>query len=238
MRKQRLAVLGLVFGTSAATMGVWLGGVALAQPAGEAIALPRASEGVRIATVDIFAIAQSMMNREELKQPRDAVDAQFRTRMEAVEREFEQIENRLRNFQSAADPQVQPLLQQRQQKAEEYQRIVQERQQEIERLNASQLALAYASIRDAAKRIGQERGYTHVMSNRAESRAAQSNTVADALQDMLARPLVMTPQEHDLTDQVAAALNVDLSVQPEQPEVQPGAMPGSVPSHTPPGGSR
>ena len=227
MFKQRASMIAIL-ACGAAMVVAWTGGAVVAQPGEGQAATPAA----RIATVDVFALAERMMNAADLTTPRDALDNRFRPQLENIEQEVQRIDTRLQQLQNTPnDPQVRTLIQQRQTRAEEYQNLVQSHQQEREQLIAGQVEGIYTRIREATQRIAASRGYTHVMSSRSADRRMNAATAADALQDMLARPVLVAPTGDDLTSAVAGELEVDLT-EPRTPPALPApqAQPGPQPS--------
>jgi Skp family chaperone for outer membrane proteins len=218
MRMQRLAVAGLALGISTAVVGVWLGGTVLAQDGDR----PQASPAARIATIDTYLLAEKLMNRAELADARKAIDSTYQPQLEGIEKDVQQLDTRLTPLQRTPnDPQVQPLLEQRQNQVQKYQELVQKLNQEKEQLLAGQLGVVYREVREAAARLAQERGYTHVIANRTLDKTSKAQTAGDALQDMLARPMIVAPSGDDLTTVLATQLNVDLSEPaPAQPQGQ------------------
>jgi Skp family chaperone for outer membrane proteins len=194
-------------------------GPALAQPAGGA--LPAA---MRIATVDTFDIAQKMMNAPELVKTRNDADATWQPRLQAIEEAARQIDERLRTLQQT-DPQVQQLFQQRQAKVQEYQALLEQRQQALEKSNSDQLIEVYLQLRAAVGEIAAARGYTHVLSTGSANRHIDTVTVADTLQQVMARPVLVYPAGDDITGAVIEKLGIQ-----EQPA--PAAQP--APQNPPP----
>jgi Skp family chaperone for outer membrane proteins len=233
-RVHRLVALGILAGAASLGLALRFTGQALAQPgaAGASGAAPR------IAVIDIFVVAERMMNAPDLVKTRNDADAAWKPRLTAIEDAAKLIDERLRTMQ-ASDPQAQPLLQERQAKVQEYQGLLQERQQSLEKTNSEQLLSIYGRIRGAAETVATSGGYTHVFVTGAAERAIQTTNVQDTLQQILARPIIKYPPGDDITKAVLDALGVP----PEEPKpsdpnapaspLAPGAAPVAPPTPVP-----
>jgi Skp family chaperone for outer membrane proteins len=225
MDKQRLTMIAIL-ACGAAMVVAWSGGAVVAQSGQGQAATPAA----RIATVDVLALAERMMNAQELAGPREELDGRFRPQLEAIEEDVQRIDARLTQLQNTPnDPQVRTLLTQRQTRAEEYQNLIQSHQVQREQLIADQVEAIYARVRAAAERVAGARAYTHVITSRSIGQPMNALTAADALQDMLARPVLVAPEGDDLTAQVAAELGVQMAEQPAAAPPLPDPAPGAQP---------
>lgn len=217
-RVHRSVALALLAGAASLGLAFKFSGQAAAQPGGAGVS----SGAPKIGVIDIFVVAERMMNSPDLVKTRNDADAAWKPRLTAIEDAARQIDEKLRAMQSS-DPQAQVLLQERQAKVQEYQGLLQERSNTLEKNNSEQLLSIYAKIRAAADTIATSRGYTHVFINGAADRPIQTATVQDTLQQMMARPLVKYPAGDDITQAVMDALGV----KPEEPKpVDPGAPAG------------
>jgi Skp family chaperone for outer membrane proteins len=204
-----------------------LGGVVLAVGLGmSAHTPPPAGAGsqpasLRIATVDAFLIAEKMMEAQDLTATRDALIAEWTQKVGEIDAQIAKLRSTAQIL-PPNDPQLQQLSQ-------EFQSLSQEREtrqnqggQEVQRLSAQQIVAAYAKIRETTDAVAAREGYSHVLANRAASNEIKSETVAAALQELLARPVIKGIPEDDITEAVAAELKVDLTA---APPATPGAPP-------------
>jgi Skp family chaperone for outer membrane proteins len=195
-----------LFGLAAAVLGLGValrdGGAALGQPAPAAAAL-------RIATVDVYAVIEKVLQRPEYKKAQDDLKAKWDPKLEGLQSDFKKIDSDLQVLPQS-DPKFQDVLKAGRDKQAEYDRAIQERQTEYEALSSSQLVNAYGVVRDAANKLATTKGYTHVFVNRPPERAINSTSLGNTLQEFLARPIIKSPAGDDLTKDVAADLKVEL----------------------------
>jgi Skp family chaperone for outer membrane proteins len=183
------------------------------------------SRDIRIGTVDIYLVSERIMQQEPYRVAREQGDAAYQRQLTAIEDELRQMETRLQALPQN-DPQAQDIYTRAQTLQTDYQRIQQERQQELERINSRQLIDAFTQTRGAAADVARRGGYTHIISNRQFDRPIETTTVGATLQEMLARPVLLGIAQDDLTSQVLAELQ--LSAAPPAPPVPsaPATTPG------------
>jgi Skp family chaperone for outer membrane proteins len=162
---------------------------------------------VRIGTVDVYLISERIMEQEPLRAARQRVDDTYQQRLGEIETEGRQLEARLQVL-TQNDPQVQQIHTRAEALQADYQRLLQERQQELEAINSRQLIDAFKQARDAAYQVAQRRGYTHIFSSRQFERPIETTTVGATLQEMLARPVLVGIPQDDLTETVIAELRL------------------------------
>lgn len=159
----------------------------------------RAAE-FRLATCDVYKITDRLIESERYAEPRDERQRQIEGELEKMATDLQRMQERLQQM-SPEDEGAQELFQQYQQ----LQQILRQTEQEMMRLFqafvARQYTEAYKQVRAAAEGIAEERGYTHVLASRREESIATDNPqrVVEAL---LGRPVVMSPEEDDLTEDV------------------------------------
>jgi Skp family chaperone for outer membrane proteins len=172
---------------------------------------------VRIATVDIYLVSERIMQQERYRRAREQGDEGYQRQLTAIEDELRQMETRLQTL-NQNDPQAQQIYTRAQALQTDYQRLQQERQQELERINSRQLIDAFTQTRGAAAEVARRGGYTHIISNRQFDRPIETTTVGATLQEMLARPILIGIPQDDLTEAVLAELRLDPA-----PPITPGA---------------
>jgi Skp family chaperone for outer membrane proteins len=184
--------------------------LALDARSGGATAMARASaaDEIRIGMVDTFYVVEQIMGKPDLKKAREDIASQWAAKADAAEREIQDLQNTLRNLQPS-DPQAQPTVQRYQDLQAKYQKIAEDRQNEVEQINSSQLTDAYKQARQATIAVADRQGYTHVFSSRSFDREFKTPTLAGTLQELLARPIIKGNPADDLTSQVVAELKLD-----------------------------
>jgi Skp family chaperone for outer membrane proteins len=173
-----------------------------------AVASPGYAAGIKIGTVDIYLVAERMMGAADLKKVREDVAANWQAKADAISKELREMDDNL-SVLPQNDPKVQELMKKAQLKQQDYQKVVQDRQQELERVNSSQLIEAYGKIRAAVETIGAKMEYTHIIANREYGRPITTFTLSQTLQELLARPIVNDVKADDLTKAVMAELKLE-----------------------------
>lgn len=206
-RIERIVILG---GVVAAIL------IALSASAGGGRALawtPRGAgdaDTVKIATVDMYWVIEKIMAKDEYKKAREDVSATWTRKAQDIEKQLKEMDSTLQVL-AQNDPQVQTLLKQAQEKQAEYQKVQSDRQQELERLNSTQLIDTYKMVREVSAKVAEKMGYTHVFCNRSADRAIATTTVGATLQELLARPMIRGGEgADDLTKAVLQEMKLPL----------------------------
>lgn len=178
------------------------GGTASAQP-------PPGPVPTRIATADIYAVVEQLLKRDEYKKTNDELKAKWTTRLEGLQKEISKLESDLQVVPQS-DPKYQDIFKVGQTKQAEFDRLYQDQLKEFESLSSKQLIDAYGKARDALNKIADAKGYSHVLATRSPDRVIQSTNLGNALQELLARPVVKCPPGDDLTKALADEMKVTL----------------------------
>jgi Skp family chaperone for outer membrane proteins len=163
--------------------------------------------GIKIATVDIYAIAERIMSAPDLKQAREDLATSWQAKADALSKELKEMDNDLAVLPQN-DPKVQDLLKKAQNKQQDYQKLQQDRQVELERINSAQLIDAFNKIRAAVDSVAGKLEYTHVFSNREFDRQITTVTLSQTLQELLARPVIKGNPADDITKAVMAEMRI------------------------------
>jgi Skp family chaperone for outer membrane proteins len=197
---ERIVVFGGIITALALSLDLRGGGAA-------AVASGTAIDGYKIATVDSFLVAEKLMATDEFKKKLDETAAQWQQRAAGIERELQALDDRFKVL-APNSPQVAEIQKEAQAKQAEYQRIAQERTQDIEKLSSSQLVEVYRRIRESTGVVGDRLGYTHVISTRGYDKVIDTRTIAATLQELLARPVIKGIPGDDITKAVLAELKL------------------------------
>jgi len=201
-RIERIAALGGIMAAFVLALA-WNGGGTAAEASGQPAA------GLRIATFDIFLTVERLMKQPELDKARTDMEANYTARLTALERELQAMQTELRGVQQNS-PQAEAIINRGEAKHAEYQRIAQDKVQDLEKINSQQLIQTYNQARVAAAVVAQRKGYSHVVANRGFDKLIEANNVAAALQEFLARPILVGIPADDIT----ADVMTDLKLQP------------------------
>ena len=209
---------GLALSLSLAAGYQWMASPAVASSARVA--------DTRIATIDILGITEKMILSEKYLSARNTNTASQNKMLEDLSKGLQDVIAR-----AGATPENTPerraLEQEFNSKQEEVRRAQAQAQAQIEQFNTLQVAECYQAVITAANRLGAELGYTHVISTRTGEPTIRSNNVAGAVQEILARPVVLGPLGDDLTERLTRQLGLENVV--AQP-VPAAATPGTAPA--------
>lgn len=164
--------------------------------------------GMKIGTVDVYAVAEKMMSAPDLKKLREDTSNSYQVKADAINKDLKDIDSQL-SVMPQNDPKVQDLLKVANTKQQEIQKLVQDRQVELERINSQQLIDAYTKIRTATAAVATKMEYSHVMANREYDRQITTTTLSQTLQELLARPIVVGVPADDITKAVMAELKLE-----------------------------
>jgi Skp family chaperone for outer membrane proteins len=169
--------------------------------------LENRAAATKFGVVDVFVIAEGMMEASELKRVRTDAYASWQAKAEAILKDLQELDTEL-SILPQNDPKAQEVIKRAQVKQQDYQKVIADRTADLERINSSQLIEAYSKIRTAVETVAQREGYSHVFANREYTRKITTTTMSQTLQELLARPIVNAGQVDDLTKAVMAELKI------------------------------
>lgn len=171
---------------------------AVAQPSGQVL---------RVATVDMFLLLESMIESDRYKPARDARDAEIRAKFEAFNAELKALETKVQLIPQGT-PEFQATMQQGQAKEAERQQYAQQAGRENDAFVAAQVKEAYAIVHKAANDAAEQLGYTHVVATRLDAASMKGESLAPIMQEILARPFVRSSNADDITTRVRTDLGL------------------------------
>jgi Skp family chaperone for outer membrane proteins len=176
-----------------------------------------------IATVDLLTLLEDMLQTEDFKPSRDAYREEWESRLDELQQRLQQIETELR-MSSPQDPNVRALQQQYQQTGFEFQQVQREASMGFDQFNAEQAAEAYGTLHTAAVGLAEELGYSHLVVSREQGEITERGNLATVTQEILARPIVLSPDADDLTARLRERLSIPVPPEPAE-AVTDGAEP-------------
>lgn len=185
--------------------------IALSGRVGQGIAIARTpsyAAGVKLGTVDVYAVAEKLMAAPELKKIREDISNSFETKAAAINKDLKDFDDQLK-VMPQNDPKVQEVLKLANAKQQELQKIIQDRQIELERVNSQQLIEAYNKVRTAVETVATKSEYTHIFANREYDRPITTSALSQTLQELLARPVVKGVRTDDITKAVMTELKLE-----------------------------
>ncbi len=162
---------------------------------------------MKFGTVDVFVVAEALMEAPELKKMRTDAVSTWQAKSDSINKELKELDTDL-SILPQNDPKVQDIMKKVEIKRQDYQKLVQDRMADLERINSTQLIDAYGRIRAAAEKVAAQQEYTHVFSSREYARQITTTSLSQTLQELLARPIINGGQVDDLTKAVLAELKV------------------------------
>ncbi|HRJ50471.1 MAG TPA: OmpH family outer membrane protein, partial [Phycisphaerales bacterium] len=162
----------------------------------------------RLATVNMFHIVEKMVQSERYRPARETMMKEFQTRLEAAKREIESLYNEIMQAGQDSDK-GRALIPQFQTRQREAQQLEEELQVRAGEFNTQQLAEAYRLATETVAMLAKQGGYTHVLSTRGvASEPIRGTNVAAAVQEIMARPVVVFPEADDLTERAITELQL------------------------------
>jgi hypothetical protein len=218
---ERLAIWAGVIGAVAISLG-------LRMPEARVIAQP-SSQTIRVGSVDMFLLLEGLIESDRYKPARDARDAEIKVKYDAIMAELKQLETKIQLIPQGT-PEYNTTMQQGQAKEVELRQFTQQVSREQDAFVAAQVKEAYGVVHQAANAVADRLGYTHLIATRLDAATMKGESLAPAMQEILARPLVRGSSSDDITAQVRTELKL--------PEKTPEPVPApAVPTPTtPPGG--
>lgn len=180
------------------------------------------TKATRLATVDVFAVVERVWLGEQYVGPRTALADSMNKEIDALNAKMDEMRDKA-NKLPPESPELKTM-------ADEFTKLQQEAQQkqraggdEMERLSTLQLAQAYQQVMTEAEAIAKSMGYTHVIASKTGKLEFRSTTMNGALQELLARPVVVS----DSTDDITAALLAKFPEAPAQSTQPAPTQPGT-----------
>jgi hypothetical protein len=201
---------------------------------------PASPEAAKIATCDVYSLVQVMIGSDKYKPAQAIEQERIKARLAPMEDELRNIDmanTKLREELNGADSKdaaVQEKLkaynagaQQFQAKLEPYNQLKGELAQGYSAFVVGQFYEAYQLVTTEAKRIAKEGGYTHVVAQK-KGDMTGAREPQQLVEDFLARPVIMSPAESDITEAVRTAMKLPESVAPAAMPSGPVAPPSSA----------
>lgn len=200
----RLAVVSV-----AAALALAAGAIMAAAPASAARSRESADRSdQRLATVNMFHIVEKMVQSERYRPARETMMKEYQSRLEAAKREIESLYNEIMQAGQESDK-GRALIPQFQTRQREAQQLEEELQVRAGEFNTQQLAEAYRLATETVAMLAKQGGYTHVLSTRGvASEPIRGTNVAAAVQEIMARPVVLFPEADDLTERAITELQL------------------------------
>ncbi len=184
----------------------------------------------RFATIDLLDIVERMVISERYAPARTAFSSNQRESIQPIIGELQEIQQQGQALQQGT-PEFEALVEKFSNKQQQLQSAQEDAQRAIADFESKQVGEAYALANESAVRMAERLGYTHVIASRANA-TIRSNNVPAVVQEILARPMVLSPKSDDLTKAMITELKLeDVKTAAEMPK--PDADPEVAPATTP-----
>lgn len=157
---------------------------------------------VRIATCDVYAVIQLLVESDRYKPNRLAEQEKARTELKEIAEQIRSLETQLKSMNPNDEKSFAIFRDLTAQKD-----FFAERQGDLDEFLGTQFVQAYEEVRKAADAVGERRGFSHVIA----SRRASEKPTADMdriTQQVLSRPILRAPSADDITEDVLSELKL------------------------------
>ena len=161
-----------------------------------------------VAVCDLVSIVEKLMESDRYRPAREELQAAAEAELAPLRDAGQQIEQRARNTPQD-DPSFPEIFREFQRAQQDYQQKVQEGARRIEELTVSQLKEAYEVARASAEDVAADLGYEYLIASRDATKEIEAIDVAGAVRAMLARPIILAPEDVNITPDVLADLKLD-----------------------------
>lgn len=163
----------------------------------------RAPEPAAIAVVDALAIVEKLLDSDRYRPARDDMQARVRSELDELASRIQQLQS-----QAASLDQASPEFQQAADQFNQAQQRDAILRAGVDEHATSQAAEAYRLAIEIASVVAQRQGFTYVLASRTEPTLVRSKNLNTAIQEILARGVIVMPQGSDITDAVLAELKL------------------------------
>lgn len=172
-------------------------------------ASPGRGEAPRIAVCAVYSIADALMDSDRFRPER--VEFEQELRRESLAPLMEELKRLQKQLEAAdrKDANFQELRERYFRQQGVVSRATQEIAKEVEKKVADQLVECYHLVRAAAADVAEDLGYDFVLASNGADEDLRKDSVSGLMRDILGRPVLVSPAEVDITDDVRAHLKLE-----------------------------
>ena len=160
-----------------------------------------------IAVVDTFEVLEYMFEKPEYIEARQAMDAELEQRFSTLRDEALALQATLQGLDQT-DPQFAQMSARMNELRQRAQQLDTQSRQDADLLTAQQLVEVFRLIRESSVDVGKDMGYTMVISSRMDFTNIPAQNPSLVAQELLARPVLMVPDEDNITEDVIKAMGL------------------------------
>lgn len=198
-----LAYAGMV-GLLSAGLGIWAGST---QAPAMATGKPVQADGSKIAVIDVLEVAEKMFQAEPYAPIREKALKEKEAQRDALQSGVTELQQKI-VAAGQETPEGRLMIPTYQAKDQELQLFMRGADVELNQLSTSQFNECYRLASETAQSIAKQQGYTHLIASKLGSLEFRSKELQQALQEVLARPILLVSAGDDLTAQVKKELKI------------------------------
>lgn len=178
----------------------------------------------KIAVLDPLFVVERLVDSDRYKPARDTFQKDAADKLTKSQTEFGELEAKFRSLPEDS-PEKPGIVE----KAQGIRAEDEKTKASVDKFNTDQIADAYRVVIEAATKVANARGYTHIIGSRTDSQLVRSPNVQGAVQEMLARPVLLMPTGDDLTAEVMKELKIEAKPADATPTPAPAPAPAEAP---------
>ncbi len=203
-QSQRLLVYAGSMALLCTGLGVWAGSVnarALSTSA------PAAPDSAKTAVFDVLDISEKLFQGDRYAPAREKALKEKEAQRDALQAGLTELQQKI-IAAGQETPEGKLMIPTYQGKAQELQQFMQAADVDLNRLSTAQFNECYRLAVETAQSLAKQQGYTHLLASKMGSLEFRSKELQQALQEVLARPVLLTAEGDDLTAQVKKELKI------------------------------
>ncbi len=181
----------------------WRSGAGTAAAQGGSVPAP-----VRIATADVLGLTQRMLYSERYRPMLEAYQKAKESSLDGLRQDLQRIQTEGTALPEN-DPRRMELARTFEAKRNEFEQARLRAVADYEQFATEKAQEAYRVAIGAAEELATKMGYTHVFASRGAKSSFNVNNTNLAMQEVLARPLIMSPAGDDLTETLIKELKLE-----------------------------
>jgi len=162
----------------------------------------------RIAVVAAIRLMNELMESDRFKPERDTTEATLKESIAPIIEQGKALEERLRTLDQNSD-EARQIKNQLMGLQGALARKQQDASIEFEKFIAGQTREAYRLIRESAVGIAEDRGFTYLIASQGADDEIVTGPVEGLVNDILGRPVMLSPESTDLTEEVREDLKLE-----------------------------
>ncbi|MCA9311294.1 MAG: OmpH family outer membrane protein [Phycisphaerales bacterium] len=160
-----------------------------------------------IAVCAVPSLLNEMLESERFRPERDRLEQELNDKLQELrDRRDELIEDM--EGVDPSEPEGREAAMEIETLGRRYQQLQMEAQGRADALFARQMTEAWNLIRSSAEAVAEDLGYDYVVTTAGRDEQLNQESSATALRQMLARPMIVFPEDADITDDVREDLNL------------------------------